>query len=69
MKGSINPSNEKVPLQPYTTEELAVLYGITARTFLKWLHPFKEQIGEKVGWFYNIKQVELIFEKVGWPEK
>lgn len=58
-----------VPSQPYTTDELAMLYGITAKTFLKWLEPFKKEIGEKIGWYFNIRQVNIIFEKLGRPEK
>jgi hypothetical protein len=57
------------PSQPYTTDELAMLYGITAKTFLKWLKPFQDEIGEKIGWYFNIRQVNIIFEKLGRPEK
>lgn len=58
-----------VPIQAYTTEELALLYKITPKTFLKWLVPFQADIGQKIGWFYNIRQVTIIFEKIGQPEK
>jgi hypothetical protein len=58
----------KAPLQPYTTEEMAELYNITTKTFLKWLEPFKNDIGEKIGWYFNIRQVEIMFEKLGRPE-
>jgi hypothetical protein len=59
----------QVPAQPYTTDELAMLYGITAKTFLKWIGPFKNETGQKIGWYYNIRQVNIIFEKLGRPEK
>lgn len=59
----------KVPTQPYTTDELSMLYGITSKTFLKWLEPFKTDIGQKIGWYYNVRQVTIIFEKLGTPEK
>lgn len=58
-----------VPAQAYTTEELALLYNITKKTFLKWLTPFQNEIGQKIGWYYNIRQVNIIFEKLGRPEK
>ena len=58
-----------VPVQAYTTEELATLYNITKKTFLKWLVPFQNEIGQKIGWYYNIRQVNIIFEKLGRPEK
>lgn len=59
----------QVPTQPYTTDELAMLYGITSKTFLKWLEPFKNEIGQKIGWYFNIRQVNIVFEKLGRPEK
>lgn len=68
-KQVIETIKDKVPLQPYTTDELALLYGITAKTFLRWLVPFEEAIGKKIGWYFNIRQVEIIFEKLGRPEK
>ena len=68
-KEVMNKIKDRVPLQAYTTEELAYLYNITDKTFLKWLEPFKEPIGKKIGWYFNIRQVEVIFEKIGWPEK
>lgn len=58
----------KAPLQPYTTEEMASLYNITTKTFLKWIEPFVNDIGEKIGWYFNVRQVEVIFEKIGRPE-
>jgi len=56
-----------VPTQPYTTDEIAMLYGITAKTFLKWTEPFKNEIGQKIGWYFNVRQVNIIFEKLGRP--
>lgn len=58
-----------VPSQAYTTEELSMLYNITPKTFLKWLAPFQNEIGQKIGWYFNIRQVNIIFEKLGRPEK
>lgn len=68
-KDLLTSINNEAPSQPYTTEELSLLYGITTKTFLKWILPFKEQIGQKIGWYYNIRQVNVIFENLGRPEK
>jgi len=68
-KNIIEKIAAEAPSQPYTTDELSLLYGITSKTFLKWTVPFKEQIGNKIGWYYNIRQVNIIFEKLGRPEK
>lgn len=59
----------EVPSQPYTTEELSFFYGVTSKTFLKWIAPFKDKIENTIGWYFNIRQVNVIFENVGRPEK
>ncbi len=71
MNNNINTEGrDRIRLQPYTTEELASLYNdISIKTFIKWIKPFKEEIGKKIGFHYNIKQVEIIFERLGWPEE
>jgi hypothetical protein len=56
-----------IPLKPYTVLELARLYGISDRTMKKWLRPFETEIGEKLGYFYTIAQVKIIFKKLGTP--
>ena len=35
----------------------------------KCLKPFEKEIGERVGWFYNVNQVRIIFEKLEVPER
>jgi hypothetical protein len=69
IKKSIREIKGKAPFAAYSTEELAYLYGVTSPTILKWLEPFQEYIGEKRGWYYTIKQVEIIFDKIGHPER
>ncbi|HMV08154.1 MAG TPA: hypothetical protein PKA45_04680 [Cyclobacteriaceae bacterium] len=54
-------------IKPYTHKELAALYGVSWLTFQKWLKPFEQDIGIKNGHFYNTRQVEIIFEKLGYP--
>ncbi|HUC83476.1 MAG TPA: hypothetical protein VMR70_21365 [Flavisolibacter sp.] len=56
-----------VIVKPYTVLELARLYGISDRTMKKWLVPFEAEIGSKVGYFYTIAQVQIIFQKLGTP--
>jgi hypothetical protein len=68
-KDVIEKITAEAPFQPYTTDELSLLYGITSKTFLKWINPFKEAIGQKIGWYFNIRQVAVIFENLGRPEK
>lgn len=54
-------------LKAYTLKELSELYGVSEKTFRKWLSPFKEAIGEKRGYFYTIGQVKQILEFLGVP--
>ena len=52
----------------YSVKEMAGLYEVSKKTLNKWLSPFKKEIGERRGHFYNPKQVGIIFEKLGLPE-
>lgn len=56
-------------IKPYSNKELSHLYGIGDRTFTKWLAPFKDSIGPKVGRYYTVLQVKIIVEKLGMPYK
>ena len=56
-------------VRPYTTKELARIYGVCDRTLQKWIKPFAEDIGTKRGRYYTVAQVEKIFEKLGVPYK
>ena len=55
-------------LRPYCLKELAALYDVKPRTVKIWLEPFLNVIGKKSGRFYTIKQVQIIFEKIGEPK-
>ena len=58
----------KIHVKTYSVNEMAGLYEISKKTFHKWLRPFEKEIGERMGHFYNPKQVGIIFEKLGLPE-
>jgi len=55
------------PIKTYSVKEIAGLYGISNKTLKNWLTPFQREIGERRGYFYNPKQVQTIFEKIGLP--
>lgn len=55
-------------IKPCTISELAEMYGVSLKTFRKWLQPHKEAIGKRVGHFYNTLQVRIIFDRLGTPE-
>jgi transposase len=54
-------------IRPYTHKELSRLYGVSWLTLQRWLKPFEESIGQKNGHFYTSRQVNIIFEKLGYP--
>ncbi|HVI45243.1 MAG TPA: hypothetical protein VM802_10245 [Chitinophaga sp.] len=54
-------------LQPYTVKDLADLYGVHRNTFARWLYPFENEIGIRKGYYFNIKQVKIIVDKLGTP--
>lgn len=54
-------------VKPYTYKELIALYGASQRTFKTWIKPFWNEIGEKHGRCFSIKQIEAIFQKLGSP--
>ena len=67
MSIKIENGKKVIVLKPYTKKEIANLYGVCIRTLNKWLEPFKEEIGERRGWFYTVAQVKIIFNKLQPP--
>lgn len=60
-------NSNKVPMKPYSISELSRFYRKDLRTFKKWIAPIEDEIGEKDGRLYNIKQVIIIFKYFGHP--
>ncbi len=56
-----------IDMKPYMLKELAAIYGVDKRTFLKWIKPYNEEIGQRIGHYYNINQVKIIFWKLSLP--
>jgi hypothetical protein len=55
-------------IKPYSHGDLCRLYNVTWHVMHIWLKPFEHLIGPKVGRYYTIKQVAIIFANLGWPE-
>ncbi len=55
-------------IKPYSIQELANFYSISYCTMKKWLDKFKDEVGEKMGRYYTVKQVETILAKLGTPK-
>jgi hypothetical protein len=58
---------DDIAIRPYTHKELKALYDVSWMTLQHWLKPFEKEIGPKVGHYYNVKQVEVIFGRLGLP--
>jgi hypothetical protein len=56
-------------IRPYSTKDLAAIYGVCAKTFKKWTEPFMTEIGAKNGRYYSVAQVKIIFERLDVPCK
>lgn len=63
----MSTTTNNIAIKPYSLTELASIYGVTVRTIKKWIAPFENETGEKIGRYYNTLQVKIIFEKLGLP--
>lgn len=57
----------KTPIQSYTQYQLRKRYGVSYKTWIKWLEPIQAQLGELKGKCYTPKQVKIIFDHLGEP--
>ena len=64
----VNENVTSINVRPYNYKELTTLYGVSQRTFKTWLEPFMGEIGEKRGRYFTVKQMEVIFKKLGFPK-
>lgn len=58
---------QTIQIRPYSSKELAAMYGVSSRTFRRWIILIEKHIGKRIGNYYMIPQVEVIFEKLGIP--
>lgn len=56
-------------ITPLSCADLGKLYGVHSKTFKKWINPFKEKIGKRIGRYYSIRQVKIIFRYLGLPAR
>ena len=60
-------TNPQPRIKHYSAKQLSFLYLVSKPTFLKWVEPHKEQVGQRNGHYYTSAQVEIIFQKIGIP--
>jgi hypothetical protein len=51
----------------YTLKELANIYNVSIPTFKVWLDKFQDELGEKNGHLYTLKQLYIIITKLDIP--
>ncbi len=64
---NMNPDEPGVLIKAYTPGDLAQLYQVSPFTMKKWLRAHDAHIGKRVGRYYSILQVTIIFERLGVP--
>jgi hypothetical protein len=57
------------PIQPYSLKQLSAMYNVSKNTFKKWIEPIAHELGKRVGYYYTIHQVEIIFKYLGVPDE
>lgn len=63
----IKKQKKVIHIKPYTTKEIAAMYGISTKTIIRWMEPIKNEVGEKRGRYFTVNQVERIFTEIGLP--
>lgn len=64
---NLDSGEKKAFIRPSSIKELSIMYGIDRKTMSRWLKPHLHKIGERVGRYYNIRQMEVIFDVLGTP--
>lgn len=61
-------TRKAMSIRAYTLKQIAGLYCVSKQTFKLWLKPFEKDIGKRIGHFYSVKQIKIIFDKLGTPD-
>lgn len=64
----LNSAKTMISIRPYTTKDLMVIYNVKSyKTWKRWIEPHQDKIGKRVGYFYSIPQVKVIFSVLELP--
>lgn len=47
---------------PMSVKQLAYRWGVSTATVRKWLRPFQDELGPRIGQMYSPRQVAIIME-------
>ena len=64
-----NKKENTFELRPYSRKEMRVFYGVSKHVFDTMVKPYEEEIGKENGKYLSVKQVEIIFKRLGMPRK
>jgi hypothetical protein len=65
----IKPETSQIQLKACSKNDLVELYKVNWKILKAWIKPHEEEIGPRIGHFYTPKQMKIILEKLGFPEK
>jgi len=54
-------------IKPYRLKDLAAIFDINSLTLKRWMGKYREELEEKDGKYYSVRQVEFMIEKFGLP--
>ncbi len=60
-------NDNQIMIKPYTQKELAAIYGVSAKTFRKWIRALDNEIGKRTGYYYSIEQIKIVFTRLQLP--
>jgi len=55
-------------VKAYLLKELAAIYDVDTRTLKKWMKPYEQEIGLRIGYYFRPGQVKVIFKNIPLPE-
>jgi len=56
-----------IEVRPYNMKELCNLYNLSYKVMSGTLQSFNDLLGKRRGYYFSVKQVEIIFEELGVP--
>jgi len=56
-------------IKPYRLKDLATIFDINQLTLKRWMSKYPNELGEKEGKYYSVRQVEFMIDKFGLPRK
>lgn len=61
-----HPTKETL-LRPCTATQLAAAYGVSTKVLKTWLRGHEAKIGRRKGYYYNLEQLFIIIDIIGFP--